>query len=347
MAAEAIAQELRNQGHVAELFDFKDIIGAFTNRITKEFHNFATTHIPLLHRGIAAATDSPTILDAIIALSPGKVAENIEMHIRASRPDIIVSTYPAANRLITGLKGEYHFSLVSIITDLASLHAYWTAPGTDAYIAPLPETAAALQKLGVPASHIHTLGYPLRDAFFENKNRDALRHKLGATRDAFVVLYMAHSAPDPFVADLARMLHKTPDITPVVICGKNETLRKKLSRTLRKRHIVGFVNNVDEYLQIADVIIGKAGPGFLMEAAAIGRPVIITKYLKPQEEGNVEIFTAHNFGFVETTAEDALRRVLLLKNEPVAAREERSRAMRALVPHNATKAIVKFVIDMH
>ncbi len=344
--AEALRAEFVRQGHSAEIFDFKDIIGTFTERITKELFNFATTHVPLLHRGLAAATDSNTVLDAIVAIAPAKVSANLDAYISQMRPDTIVTTFPAANRVIAELKSKHTFQLVSVVTDLETLHAYWYAPGTDAHIAPLPETVAALEELGASPETIFQLGYPLRAAFFESKDADALRKKLSIPANTYTALYMAHTAPDPFVEDLAWLLEKTGGITPIIVCGKNDALKEKLARELPRAHVLGFIDNMDEYFRVADVAIGKAGTGFVMEAAAMGCPVVITKYLKPQEEGNVDIFTKRGFGFVEKTAVRAMKRILALRDEPAKVKLERSRAMRALFPRNTTQAIVQFVADL-
>ncbi len=341
--AEALRQEFIRQGHHAEFFDFEDIIGAFTERVTKELFDFATTHVPLLHRGLAAATNSNSILDVIIRLTPAKVSENLEARIRSMQPDAVVTTFPAANRLIAELKKKYPFELVSVVTDLKTIHHYWIAEGTDAYIAALPDTATSLAALGVPKEKIFVLGYPLRAPFFAQKDTHALRAQFAIANNDFVALYLVHTAPDSFAEQLARALDTTPDITPVIICGKNEALKQSLKRELRRTHIIGFANNMDEYLRVADVAIGKAGTGFLMEAAAMGCPVIITKYLKPQEEGNAEFFESHGIGFIERTAAKAMARVRTLKNESKDVRAARSQKTKNIFPKNTTAAIVEFI----
>lgn len=344
--AEALKQECIQQGHVAEFFDFKDIVGAFTERVTKEFHDFATTHIPLLHRGLAAATDSNTILDVIIALTPAKVSENLEARVREMKPDIIVATFPAANRLIIELKSKYHFQFVCIVTDLKSLHAYWIAPHTDAYIVALPETKTALEALGAPKNKIEVLGYPLRSAFFEEKDTEQIRKKLSIPPNAFVALYMTHSAPDAFAETLAKKMDSARGITPIIICGKYTQLKKTLTKSLRNAHVLGYVNNMDEYLSVANVAIGKAGTGFLLEAASVGCPVIITKYLKPQEDGNATLFASRGFGYIETTATRAMGRILSIQNESTTTRATRATAMRALMPSRSTSSIVRFITSL-
>lgn len=61
-------------------------------------------------------------------------------------------------------------------------------------------------------------------------------------------------------------------------------------------HVRGFVQPMCEYMGAADVIITKAGPGTVMEAASQGLPVMLSGYLPPQEAGNVECVVRGGFG---------------------------------------------------
>ncbi|WP_204272612.1 glycosyltransferase, partial [Enterobacter hormaechei] len=50
------------------------------------------------------------------------------------------------------------------------------------------------------------------------------------------------------------------DLQTIVLCGNN----KKLRDSLQGRsgcHAVGFVQNVADYMRLADFVIGKPGPG--------------------------------------------------------------------------------------
>ena len=59
---------------------------------------------------------------------------------------------------------------------------------------------------------------------------------------------------------------------------------------------LGFITNMDEYMVAADVLVSKAGPGTIAEAAAVGLPVMITSFLPGQEAGNVDIVLDGGFG---------------------------------------------------
>merc|ERR1719203_2789356 len=59
---------------------------------------------------------------------------------------------------------------------------------------------------------------------------------------------------------------------------------------------LGFINNMAEYMVAADVLVSKAGPGTIAEAAALSLPVLLTSFLPGQEEGNVDYVVEGEFG---------------------------------------------------
>ena len=59
---------------------------------------------------------------------------------------------------------------------------------------------------------------------------------------------------------------------------------------------LGFVNRMAEYMVAADVLVTKAGPGTIAEAAAVGLPIMLTSFLPGQEAGNVDYVLEKGFG---------------------------------------------------
>lgn len=59
---------------------------------------------------------------------------------------------------------------------------------------------------------------------------------------------------------------------------------------------LGFVEKMAEYMVAADVLVSKAGPGTIAEAASLSLPVMLTSYLPGQEEGNVDFVVDGGFG---------------------------------------------------
>jgi 1,2-diacylglycerol 3-beta-galactosyltransferase len=59
---------------------------------------------------------------------------------------------------------------------------------------------------------------------------------------------------------------------------------------------LGFVSNIADYMVAADILVSKAGPGTIAEAAAVGLPVMLTSFLPGQEAGNVDFVIENGFG---------------------------------------------------
>mmetsp|Transcript_1703 Transcript_1703/g.2443 ORF Transcript_1703/g.2443 Transcript_1703/m.2443 type:complete len:611 (+) Transcript_1703:87-1919(+) len=59
---------------------------------------------------------------------------------------------------------------------------------------------------------------------------------------------------------------------------------------------LGFVTNMADYMVASDILVSKAGPGTIAEAAALSLPVMLTSFLPGQEEGNVDFVVKNDFG---------------------------------------------------
>jgi len=71
-----------------------------------------------------------------------------------------------------------------------------------------------------------------------------------------------------------------------------------ITQDLGKVEVVGlgFITNMAEYMVAADILVSKAGPGTISEAAALSLPVLLTSFLPGQEEGNVDYVVDGGFG---------------------------------------------------
>ncbi|MBM3758120.1 MAG: hypothetical protein FJW38_29600 [Acidobacteria bacterium] len=99
---------------------------------------------------------------------------------------------------------------------------------------------------------------------------------------------------------LKRIDESPLDVQLVLICGKNEKLRKRLeARTTRiLKFVEGFTKDIPRYMQLAEFFIGKPGPGSISEAIQMGLPVIVEKnaWTLPQERFNADWVTENSVG---------------------------------------------------
>ncbi len=69
----------------------------------------------------------------------------------------------------------------------------------------------------------------------------------------------------------------------VVVCGNNREAKEALERVNWGSgvnvNVQGFVNNMDEWMNAADCLVTKAGPGTIAEASICGLPCMLFAYL--------------------------------------------------------------------
>ena len=230
-----------------------------------------------------------------------------------SKPDMVVSVHPLLNVLaretLDALKSDAR--LVTVITDLVTIHHSWTAAGVaDHYVVASPEAFDVCLERAIPVARVHDFGLPIRDGFAPTVGaRSKLKAALGLDPDASTLLVMAGAEGQGriprLLPELAPML-KALSIEVVVIAGKNARLRRNLlktSATLGTRaKILGFVENVADYMRAADALLTKAGPGTIAEAAACGLPLIVSDFVAGQEAGNLEYVARRGSGVVALDA---------------------------------------------
>lgn len=109
---------------------------------------------------------------------------------------------------------------------------------------------------------------------------------------------------------------------------------------------LGFIKNMAEYMVAADILISKAGPGTISEAAAVSLPVMLTSFLPGQEEGNVDYVVEGGFGsFCQDTDPQAVaEEVALWLNDEAKLKRMSEAAKRAGHPY-AARDIVKQIGD--
>ena len=157
-----------------------------------------------------------------------------------------------------------------------------------------PSAAGAqVEVAGLPTARDFWAG-PLRPA-----ERAVLRRSLGLPEHRFVVLLTGGGEGSGGIARrAAALVRHCADVHVVAACGRNARLRRSLSllaaraETGGRLTVTGFTQHMSDWLHCADVVVTKAGPGTIAEAACCGAPLVLTAHLPGQERGNSELLTA-------------------------------------------------------
>ena len=237
------------------------------------------------------------------------------------KPDVIISTHFLPSEIAAGLKKSKRIQsiLATIITDLA-VHPFWISAGTDFYIVASGVTKAQLIKENVPPDSIKEFGIPIHTKFLKQFDKDSLCSKLGIDKDKFTVLVMTGSFGVGPLEEIADLLYQ--DVQVLVVCAANQKLYLRLkNKNLKNVKAFRFVDNTQEFMAVADMVITKPGGMTIAEILAMELVPVFISPILGQESSNADILASYGIGLKPENIEDIKNKVLDFKNNSLKLRE--------------------------
>jgi len=318
-AAEALKATLSSQKHPWDvtLLDFQELLDPLDLLRRATGLRIQDTYNLILCKGWTRFTPQLlVVLQGTIRAYHTPIVNALRAYWAQHPADLVLSVIPHFNRAIAdslrpvtraaGAKTPF----VTLITDLADYPPrFWIERESEYIIAGTERARQQALTMGHPASHIfQTSGMILRPSFYEKTavDRVAERKRLGLEPDCptGIVLFGGHGSQ--VMVDITRKLNQAGSgVQLILICGHNQKLAAKLRKlpTTKPIAVIGFAQNVEYYMALADFFIGKPGPGSISEALQFHLPVIVECNSKtlPQERYNAEWVMEKGYGIVVPT----------------------------------------------
>jgi len=249
------------------------------------------------------------ITKALKQISSSEFAEAI----RAFNPDYILFTHMFPADMYLGLveKGTLpHIPHGTVITDYG-LHEMWLTHPDQHFFVPSEKILWQLREREIKKDKIIFSGIPVDPVFYEKKSQMTLRKKLGFTPKEHIILCLSGGQGLIHLDDVIRTISERKEpATIVAICGTNKKMLNKLKKLVFpahiKLHVLGWVDTIDEYMRIADIIVSKLGGLTTTECITLGIPIIGINPIPGQEEQNTQFILEHGLGHIARTKEDFL-----------------------------------------
>ena len=213
-------------------------------------------------------------------------------HLKNDPPNLIVSIHPMFNSSIVSNLIEHNINIpfITLLADLVDIHPMWVDSRSNCILCSTDESIDACINLGVPRSILHRCGFPTR-RIFSDAAKQAERQPYTGER-LLECLLMSGGEGSGNLKLIAGLILNNFNARVTVICGRNvrmkATLEKQLSKFDSRINILGFCENVQDYMMKADVTIMRGSPNSMMEAVICNSPLIITGSLPGQEANNPE-----------------------------------------------------------
>jgi len=354
-AAEALAAVCEQDERVTEcrLVDALD----YTNKVFQEL--YANLYIEMVKKAPKLwsmafdDSDQPWVKDKGRMIVHRMNSLPLAKEIKRFQPDLCLCTHFMPSDIISMMLRENHIDtfLGVVVTDYY-VHATWLESYLSRVYVGKEESRQQLLQLGFPPGRVEPLGIPIDPIFGEPVDRETLCTKHDVDPSLPVVLLSAGAFGVMAGDDMAQMLSgiKTP-CTLVVICGNNEKLKEQIETYIGANQsdsinyrTLGFTHEINEWMAMASLFIGKPGGLSTSECLACGLPMVIWNPIPGQEVFNTTYLLENGAAILPDCSSTLAYRIDELLKDPERL-ERMSKAARALSHPDAARAIVDDAIE--
>jgi hypothetical protein len=285
-AAAELSRRLVVAGHTVDRHDFVDLLPRRIGAAVRRLYRRQITAMPETFAWLLRLTG--TSGPAGYAARLTGMADHATLDAIGAGASAVVSTYPLASQVLGRLRrdGRLTAPAVTYLTDL-SVHRLWVADGVDTHVALHDETARQAKEHG--ADDIRVVAPAVAPVFSDpvpGALVAATRARWGLPSDAPLALIVAGSWGAGPVEQASRDVAATGLAVPVVACGRNEALRRRVGR-----HAIalGWVDDMAALMRSCQVVVQNAGGLSSLEALTAGVPVLTYRCLPGHGLSNAEV----------------------------------------------------------
>ena len=319
-------------------------IGRVYDTTAVKGYYFLVKKAPKFYGGLYKVTDRKNIAyKAAMKINASK-SEKLLKEIEKHNPDVIIMCHAFITVMVSRLKKQGKLTdvkAIALITDYDA-HRTYVAPNIDAYVLAEPQMAPKLiYEYGVDESKIFPLGIPTFEKFSEPGIKDEICRREGLDPNKTTVLLMAGSFGVTGVLKFYKKLAEIDDsLQFIVITGKNEKLYEKLRETVEEENaadrtkLLYFVDNVEDYMHVSDLIVTKPGGLTISESLACHLPMAIYNAYPGQEQYNVN-FLLNQKAAISVDKKTGAEEIKKLLQSPERLSEMRENCIRLARPKAA------------
>ena len=311
---------------IIDLMDYENIIGYISKKAFEQ--NFKHKTSSLIFSLIYEFMDSKTTTMPYRQITKSVFKnKKLKEDIISFNPDLLISTHFFGN-IVVGMLNKKKLTnakIISVISDYVS-HEMWLKDekSVDAFVVSNDIVKKQLIDENIDVKKIYAYGLPLSERFKNLGNVTDIKVKYHVNNGKKTFLFFAGgSIGSSFSYDyLKKLLSKQFDINIIFVCGKNEKLRTKVSNFVSKNNyqnvqVLGFSNEVNNLLNIADIVITKPGGISITECLEMKKPMLLISGNGGNEIYNARFVCKNGYGLNCKTPRRLVRAVnniLLRKN---------------------------------
>lgn len=248
---------------------------------------------PELFEWIYELTDKPFAADLLrIAFEEASAIEFFS-EMEEFQPDLVLCTHflPSTLLALRRKKKLFKATILTVVTDF-DVHGMWLATPSDHYFVAVDEARSYLESFAIARELITVSGIPTDPVFSQSKDRAELARKHNLRPDLPTLLISSGGFGVTNVTEILDALSRmSTEVQVVTACGRNAELKKNLEAYAREHperhlHAIGFTREIDEFMELADLMVGKPGGLTTWESFQKGLAWVVVNPIPGQEERN-------------------------------------------------------------
>lgn len=291
-AAKAIIEKFEKHGHECIMLDIFEYINKKLGDLIQASYLLSNKYLPTPYGKVYGKLDKknePYGSYSPLVLASHMVSKRLEGYMREFNPDFVIGTHSFAGMIMSEMADLEIITCptLGIVTDF-TVHPFWESTLLDYYVTPSEALIYEMERKGIPGDKVLPLGIPVREEFSQKTEKSAARKKLGLSEKATVLVMSGSMGYGNIKKTIAEMDEFENDFQILCVCGSNKRIKAAIEKCRWKKdiHIFGFVNNIYDMMDAADVIVTKPGGLTTSEAFAKGVPIITVNPLPGQEDRN-------------------------------------------------------------
>ncbi len=355
-AAEALLEEIkhRNPDKDCKAIDILDFTPKFFSVLYTGTYRFLATYLPWFWGACFHLYDQKILFPFLFLFRKWgnrSVLGRYVRYLEDVQPECLVFTHFIGIHTTCDLrsKGKISSSIMVSVTDFYA-HSFWIDYAVDSYFVMDKRSKQAMgDKWKINSNQIHSFGIPIRTLFAERKEdeKDKLIQEYGFSKEKLTLLFSSGSFGYGPIKELLDSLNNCSEhIQAIVVCGNNKSAFMQLS-TLSYSYpvkVLGFVNNMDELMEVSDVLVAKPGGITTSEALSKEIPMVISSYIPGQEEGNLKLLQEYDICWKLNKPSDVVGVIKEIEANPHVLAEKR-KIIKALAKPNSSSDIVDHILN--
>lgn len=337
--AKYIKEEFDDFNIACDVVDYMDIVGSNASHLAEKLYLDSTKGKGNLFKGVyklGELYNKTGIISPVYGLNK-LVREKLYNYIQQNGYDLSIGTHVFPCLALSAIKKEKDIKFINVATDYECI-PFWNETNPDLFVIPSKLLTERFTEKGIDEKVLLPIGIPVSSKFFKNLK------KIKISENKKMVLLTSGSMGFGDIKKIVEALLFKTDCYLVVVCGSNNKLKEELELINNEKLLVlGFINNLNEYINSSTLVIAKPGGLTTTEVAMMRKPLIHMMPIPGVENYNATFFADNKMSIKAQNIDDIVENVInLLSNEKL--QTEMINAQKKIINNKSAYDLVEWVI---